>query len=596
MTRDSAGNQFAAQAGRLALMLLLAACARSAGAQAKSPARLAATGPWGISSSSSSWKNYSEWFPKLAAAGVGAVRLFPEWREIEPSAGNWQWERTDAMLKTAADNHLQINAILMGSEPTAKTSHAFPMDHLPEWSDYVAHVVGRYGNQIRNWEVWNEGNGGFNDGHHTTADYARLVAATYAAAKQADANAQIGLSVASFDAPYLRQTIRALSEQGKPDSFDFLCIHPYEIVDGLADADGEIPFLWMTRLLRAAVPERPDAEIWITEVARRIESRPERTVSEEDAAKALVKIYSMAIAQGIARVEWFEAQDPIGEDQGFGLLARDGNPRKAYGALKQLAAQLGAAPKFVGWLALGASDRGYGFVFQGASAAVLVAWMPAGLGDKTVSFSSDVDVRAAAGDDAARPLKAGQPLSLTDRPLLIVGLPPQLVRQAAANAGQSFPWGGNFSTAATVGGAPGAPDENQGVFQVGRAATPTIRFADGSTGILLRGDQGVGFYAHPSYASLQTSDYYVRVTVRRVAPGNVGMNLNYEVADSRGQAAYKNREIWFSASPSNDWQTHTWHVTDACFSKMWGYDFSFRPEQSVPFVIGKVEVSTQPLK
>jgi hypothetical protein len=29
---------------------------------------------------------------------------------------------------------------------------------------------------------------------------------------------------------------------------------------------------------------------------------------------------------------------------------------------------------------------------------------------------------------------------------------------------------------------------------------------------------------------------------------------------------------------------------------MWGYDFCFRPEQSVPFVIGKVEVSTQPLK
>jgi hypothetical protein len=29
---------------------------------------------------------------------------------------------------------------------------------------------------------------------------------------------------------------------------------------------------------------------------------------------------------------------------------------------------------------------------------------------------------------------------------------------------------------------------------------------------------------------------------------------------------------------------------------MRGYDFSFRPEQSVPFVIGKVEVSTAPFK
>ena len=29
---------------------------------------------------------------------------------------------------------------------------------------------------------------------------------------------------------------------------------------------------------------------------------------------------------------------------------------------------------------------------------------------------------------------------------------------------------------------------------------------------------------------------------------------------------------------------------------MWGYDFTLRPEQSVPFVIGKVEVSTEPFK
>ena len=38
------------------------------------------------------------------------------------------------------------------------------------------------------------------------------------------------------------------------------------------------------------------------------------------------------------------------------------------------------------------------------------------------------------------------------------------------------------------------------------------------------------------------------------------------------------------------------HVTDACFSKMWGYDFVIRPEQSIPFVLGKVEVSTEPFK
>ena len=93
-----------------------------------------------------------------------------------------------------------------GSPPGARAVHAFPMDDLDGWSDYVAAVVGRYKKQVRHWEVWNEGNGGFNDGRNTTADYARLVAATYAAAKRADPEAKVGVTVASFDSPYLDQT------------------------------------------------------------------------------------------------------------------------------------------------------------------------------------------------------------------------------------------------------------------------------------------------------------------------------------------------------------------------------------------------------
>jgi hypothetical protein len=72
------------------------------------------------------------------------------------------------------------------------------------------------------------------------------------------------------------------------------------------------------------------------------------------------------------------------------------------------------------------------------------------------------------------------------------------------------------------------------------------------------------------------------------------MNLIYEVADSKGQTPYKNTGNWFGVTKDNGWQTFTWHVTDASFSKMWGFDFALRPEQSIPFVIGKVEVSTVP--
>jgi hypothetical protein len=536
----------------------------------------------------------------MAAAGITSVRLFPEWRGLEPKKGMWKWDDADTLVKSAADNRLEITAILMGSPPGTKAVHAFPMDDLDGWSDFVSAVVGRYGKQVRHWEVWNEGNGGFNDGRHTTSDYAKLAAVTYAAAKKANPQARVGLTVASFDAPYLNQAILDMAKAGKPNSFDYLCVHPYEIADGLAEVDGEIPFLWMARrtrdMLKASAPDRADAEIWITEVGRRIENRKGHVVTEEDAAKGLAKIYTMSLAQGIARVQWFEAQDPVGEDQGFGLLARNGSARASYQTLKALTTLLGPTPAYQGWLALGKDGRGYGFVFKGKTAPVLIAWMPKGLTDGTLSFSADVEVTDAHGG-TTRSLKANQPLELTDAPVFMAGLPPDLLDRARANAGKDFPWGGDYSNAATVSIQPGSAG-SKGIFPVGRADRPVVRFADGSAGVLLEGDIGhpISFYVHPSFAKFQTREYYVRVTVRRVAAGNVGMNLIYETADSQGRTPYANTGKWFGTSQDGGWQTYTWHVTDACFSRMWGYDFSIRPEQSIPFALGKVEVSTEPFK
>lgn len=562
------------------------------------------TTPWGISSSASSFRNHDEWFPKMTEAGVSTIRLFPEWRGFEPQKGQWKWEDGDRLVKSAAQHRLQINAILMGSPPGTKAVHAFPMEQLEDWSEYVSTVVGRYKNDIRYWEVWNEGNGGFNDGKHTTADYARLAVATYDAAKKADPQARVGLTVASFDAPYLHQAIRAMAQAGKPNRFDYLCVHPYEIADGLVETDGEIPFLWMKHLLRSmlqeAAPDRADAELWMTEIGHRLASSPDHTITEQDAAKALAKIYTMSLAQGFACTQWFEAQDPVGEDQGFGLIARNGSPRPAYQTMKTLTRLLGEQPKYEGWLALGQLRRGYGFVFTGRSEPVLIAWMPAGKFEPLrafVSFSKDVEVTDALNSTPQK-LPAQQQLPMSHTPTFIAGVPDELVQAARANADKPFTWGGDYSAAKTIHFQAGDFDQTRGVFPRNRSRYPTVKFADGSSGLIVEGDinHPISFHTHPSFASFSTKDYYVRATVRRIAAGNVGMNLRYEVADSQGRSPYANVGQWFGVSKESNWQTHTWHCTNACFSKMWGYDFVISAEQSVPFAIGKIEVSTTPFE
>ncbi|WP_131989844.1 endo-1,4-beta-xylanase [Chthoniobacter flavus] len=556
--------------------------------------------PWGVATSASGMGSAGEWMPRLHEIGIGTGRAFPEWPSIEPRQGEWHWDRADALVHAATANHFEVTAVMMGKVPwSSEKGHTFPMSDLAGWSEFFGQCVARYKDRIHYWEVWNEGNGGFNDGHHTAADYGRLAAAAYAAAKKADPTTQVGLTTASFDPAYLEHAILAQKEAGTPGQFDYLCIHPYELADGIGRPNGEIPYLWMTHLLRdelkESAPDKANADIWITEIGRNVAHRKDQSVAEHEAATTLVKLYVMALAQGIHHVQWFEAQDPVGEEPGFGLLKRDGTTRATYQAYQTMIATLGPKPKYLGWVALGEDGRGYGFVFQGRETPVLVAWKAAGDPDQQLTFPANVQVRALS-DYASKALEGGDAITLGDEPVFVSNYPASLTGPAEASREEPFPWGGDFSKAHTVSVDLGAAVPSAGVFQAGPQTNAIQTFADGTRGLLVGANQGMRFHVHPSFASIHQREYYVRVTVRRVAPGNVGMNLHYEVADSHGGSPYHNVGTWFSVKDSEGWQTFTWHVKDACFAKMWGYDIALVPEQSQPFVLGKVEVSTELLR
>ena len=580
----------------LALVLALPICGRAAAPPHDCP--------WGVSASASSARNHAEWFPRMAEAGVRWVRLFPEWSALEPVRGQWKWEAADNLVSSARQHGLTLNGVLMGSPPGSKRIHAFPVDDLPGWSNFVARAATRYAGVIPHWEVWNEGNGGFNDGHHLAEDYARLVATAHDALRPADPAARLGLSVASFDPAYLHHTALALARQGRPGAFDTVCIHPYEIAGGLGDLGAELPFLWMSTLLRQALPApapgKAPPEIWITEFGRRLLAAPRSEEEEQAVAGDLIKLHVMALAQGITRMEWFEARDPAGEESGFGLLDRQGRARPAYEAYQALVQHLGATPRCLGWLD---EEHSYVFVFEGKTEPVVVAWarqevvhhylfnakLSIDAGDPNATMHTSRDLWGKAIHFPAAGL-----LIITEAPWIGTGLSPSALARARANAGKPFPWGGNFADAVSVSLDPGGVRPDAGIYQVATKQTPTVIFHDLSTGILARGDQAVSFHAHPSFTPFSRREYYVRVTVRRISPGNVGMNLFYEYADARGRTPYRNTGTWFGLGPGYGWQTHTWKLTDACFAKMWGYDFSLRPEQSQPFVIGEVEVSCRP--
>src|SRR4051794_5162790 len=100
-------NPFLPAAATAAVLLHCFLCLHAAGAEAPAtpPAAATAARPWGIAGSSSSGKDFREWFPRMSEAGVETIRLFPEWPGVEPAEGKWTFDRSDALVQTAADNH-----------------------------------------------------------------------------------------------------------------------------------------------------------------------------------------------------------------------------------------------------------------------------------------------------------------------------------------------------------------------------------------------------------------------------------------------------------------------------------------------------------
>ena len=113
---------------------------------------------------------------------------------------------------------------------------------------------------------------------------------------------------------WIEETIRA----GARDHFDFIAVHPYETL-GVVESDGcEAEFMSIVPTLRKMLeeqnPGRASVPIWFTEIGR------DAGKDEHLQASALVKAFTMGIAQGVERINWFEGKD--GDSGPMGLLAR----------------------------------------------------------------------------------------------------------------------------------------------------------------------------------------------------------------------------------------------------------------------------------
>jgi polysaccharide biosynthesis protein PslG len=562
----------AAVAGGLVLALTAARPATAQGPAQADPRDDAS--PWGIASGAEWSGDYPKFNPMLHKARVRWLRLFPEWQVVQPKKGQWDWNVSDAMAADARANDIHLLACWAYLAPWASAdggTRKFPIKDIHYWRDYITGTVERYHKDVKYWEVWNEFNGSFGDSKDKVKDYAQLVVTAYDAAKKVDPTAKIGLSVANFDVGFLDAVIKA----GAADHFDFICVHPYENLGAVAEG-GEVGYLSLVGNLRkmlAANKQRTDVPLWITEIGFQA---PVKAEPKGDAQQAdlLAKAYLLSLVQGFDKIFWFEARGPAyGHGTDHGIIRPDWTPRPSYDALKTMTTLLGPEPRYLGWLDLG--KGGYGFLFKGQKGNVLAAWSPAGKEYK-VKFDAAVDVTDLAGQQSSLP--AGEALVLTQRPVFISGVPADLVKQAQANAGKPYPWGGDFANAKVVACRLGAANTEDGLKQVNPKTTVVVndlvesyRRPDFVNPALKNEGRYVYFRVDPQFVPFGTKELEITIVAKRLAPDKeAGMNLTYESAKG-----YKGANGWWTIPKDDKWHENTWKISDANFVGQWGWNFRF---------------------
>lgn len=539
---------------RIAAVFLLATATLSAG-------DLAPLSPFGIGAchiNNRSVRDFERWVPQMEAIGLRNHRT-PQthWGSVEPQPGVWQWDVLDAQMDYLSAHGFTFGGTLIGNpswnEKDARGS--LPVNHLTGWSDYVTAIVEHANGRIKRWEVWNEPPN-FTGKDQTPADYAKIVVAAYDATKAVDPTCHIGLAAKSAHIHYLEQVIQA----GARDHFDFITLHPYEVLNGIADNAGtESVFMHILPTLRKMLavqnPEKADVPVIFTELGCDVKK------GEGTQAQALIKAYTMGIAQGVECIQWFEGRD--GDSGPMGLLDREGNPRPSYHAMQRLIEHFGQHPEYLGWCLL--NERHYAFAFQGAAAPLLVTWARGGAEDD-VDFGSPVTLIDPMSGDRT----SADRHRLTHAAVILRNPPSALIESAKANHGKPLTWDGDYSEAKEVFLTMGEADGERGLHTLSGASLASAVTAYGGSARAGNVPGGNLFIVDPEFLSYTTTPIEIEVVVRRnEANDKAGFKLVYESTDG-----FKTVGGWFNVPDNQQWHTKRWRIDDAQFVNYWGYNFS----------------------
>jgi len=498
----------------------------------------------------------------VTTVGAGWVHLTVNWDALEPARGKFVWgPLDDAVRRTAVSVAGQAHervlvtiqrtpkwAALTPDTPEPVWSHE-PPQSIGEWSAFVRAVATRYRGRVAAWQV--EPPLEFATYRGTTRDYLDMLHAARIEIRQADHTALVVASTpVGLDLPFMK-----LLFDRAGDDFDALMISPR----GRSAAD----LLEALSVLRSRHIADARHEIWLS--ARTDWPQP-------------VQLAATALAMGVAREFWQALSAPV-----VAVLQAVGDGT------------------FVGPL-----DRGpgvYVFVFSGPRARTAVLWtdgpaqtVPLATAGPAVVTGADGQIRTVAqagtvpvGPDPVFATTAADSVIEEASKALAAG-PVRIPRDAAHD----------FSRADSVTAALGATDVERGLYNAQLRGLPsggvvpvTVDGADAVRTDQTKDAVYVYFTIDDSYAYFVDGryDYLITVEVHQAGgPQRVGFNIMYD-----SMSGYR-FSPWQWVDAGDGWAAYTIRITDASFSKTWGWDFAVNGagDKKENLVVRRVTVTRVP--
>lgn len=318
---------------------------------------IAMGGPWTWTSP----EDQAEDLDRIAALGVGWIRVSFPWSAMEPRPGHFDWSTHDAIVRMARARGLEVIANVAYTPRWARSPLCFSSRCAPvlpsRYAAFLGRAVDRYSEHgVTVFEVWNEPNlAAFWRPAPDPDAYTRLLVRSHAAARRADPAVTVlsgGLAPAATDTSDSITPLTFLHRMyaaGGRGAFDAVAIHPYSYPLRPKDPHPQNPFAQLPAL-RQLMVANGDAEkaLWITEFGYWTSPpgpfQPRRSVTPEQQAVYLAEAFGAVEGWSWAGpLIWYSYQDEspalLRREDNFGLQYHNGTPKPAWSVLRDLMRQ-----------------------------------------------------------------------------------------------------------------------------------------------------------------------------------------------------------------------------------------------------------------